>query len=259
MNKDNTGPDQMGVMRPFVPGCFATSGMWMLAPVSPIPAADLRSAGGAVCPRRCQHPDFAAPGHHGHAAPHRLGNADGRPYGTRRRLAGAIGVLGSGIDVCHPKDNKNIMRRSSNVSHDQRVADYSAAGHGVWERSARSAGPRDTGCKLCAEAAPQAGSQAIDERGNVIEELPTPVPAAQLQLEAGESEPRDLLVADSLSPTGKKVYEPLSGEESRPMDGLVEMVESSGLNSSEVLATLFTLEIKGIVRRPGKPFNKVLL
>jgi len=37
-------------------------------------------------------------------------------------------------------------------------------------------------------------------------------------------------------------------------------VETSGLNSSEVLATLFTLEMKGMVRQlPGKQFNKVLL
>jgi len=39
-----------------------------------------------------------------------------------------------------------------------------------------------------------------------------------------------------------------------------EIVESSGLNSSEVLATLFDLEMKGIIRQlPGKQFSKVLL
>jgi len=37
-------------------------------------------------------------------------------------------------------------------------------------------------------------------------------------------------------------------------------VETSGLNSSEVLATLFDLEMKGMVRQlPGKQFCKVLL
>jgi hypothetical protein len=37
-------------------------------------------------------------------------------------------------------------------------------------------------------------------------------------------------------------------------------VETGGLNSSEVLATLFTLELKGIVRQlPGTPFNKARL
>jgi predicted Rossmann fold nucleotide-binding protein DprA/Smf involved in DNA uptake len=53
------------------------------------------------------------------------------------------------------------------------------------------------------------------------------------------------------------IYELRSAEESRPIDSLVE---TTGLNSSAVLATLFTLEMKGIVRQlPGKQFNKVLL
>ena len=78
-----------------------------------------------------------------------------------------------------------------------------------------------------------------------------------VQIEAVESEQRNLLVADGLSPTEKKIYELLSAEESRPIDSLVE---ASGLNSSEVLATLFDLEMKGMVRQiPGKQFSKVLL
>jgi predicted Rossmann fold nucleotide-binding protein DprA/Smf involved in DNA uptake len=37
-------------------------------------------------------------------------------------------------------------------------------------------------------------------------------------------------------------------------------VERSGLNSSDVLATLFDLEMKGIIPQlPGKQFSKVLL
>jgi predicted Rossmann fold nucleotide-binding protein DprA/Smf involved in DNA uptake len=64
-------------------------------------------------------------------------------------------------------------------------------------------------------------------------------------------------VANGLTPTEKKIYDLPSAEESRPIDTLVEI---SGLNSSEVLATLFTLELKGIVRQlPGTPFNKALL
>jgi len=81
--------------------------------------------------------------------------------------------------------------------------------------------------------------------------------AALVRLEAVESEQRDLLVADGLSPTEKKIYDLLSAEESRPIDSLVE---TSGLNSNQVVATLFTLELRGIVRQlPGKQFNKVLL
>jgi len=65
------------------------------------------------------------------------------------------------------------------------------------------------------------------------------------------------LAADALKGSEKKLYELLSAEEPVPFD---ELVERSGLNSSEVLATLFTLEMKGIVRQlPGKQFCKVLL
>jgi DNA processing protein len=60
----------------------------------------------------------------------------------------------------------------------------------------------------------------------------------------------------SLNPSEKKHYELLSADESRHID---DIVERSGLNSSEVLATLFNLEMKGIVRQsPGKQFSKVL-
>lgn len=54
----------------------------------------------------------------------------------------------------------------------------------------------------------------------------------------------------------KKIYELLSAEESKHID---DIVERSSLNSSEVLATLFDLEMKGLVRQsPGKQFSKVL-
>jgi hypothetical protein len=41
---------------------------------------------------------------------------------------------------------------------------------------------------------------------------------------------------------------------------LIALLETRGLNSSAVLATLFTLQRKGIVQQlPGKQFGKVLL
>ncbi len=101
------------------------------------------------------------------------------------------------------------------------------------------------------------GAKLVTNAEDVIEELPTLVRAALVQVEAVESEQRNLLVADGLSVIEKKIYELLRAEESRAID---DLVETSGLNSSEVLATLFTLEMKGIVRQlPGKQFNKVLL
>jgi DNA processing protein len=78
-----------------------------------------------------------------------------------------------------------------------------------------------------------------------------------VQAEKPEAEQRNLPVADGLNGSEKKLYELLSAEVPVPID---DLVERSGLNSSEVLATLFTLEMKGIVRQlPGKQFCKVLL
>src|SRR5260221_173575 len=55
----------------------------------------------------------------------------------------------------------------------------------------------------------------------------------------------------------KEFYDLLSEDQPVHID---DLVERSGLNSSEVLATLFTLEMKGIIRQlPGKQFCKVLL
>lgn len=87
----------------------------------------------------------------------------------------------------------------------------------------------------------------------MIEELPTPVRAVLVQLEALESELRNLFLTDGLSPTEKEIYELLSAEELRP---IASLVENRGLNSNEVLATLSTPERIGIVRQlTGKQFN----
>jgi DNA processing protein len=78
-----------------------------------------------------------------------------------------------------------------------------------------------------------------------------------VQAEAIESEQRNLLPDHGLNPKEKRIYEILSTEESRHID---HIVETAGLNSSEVLATLFELKMKGIIHQlPGKQFIKVLL
>jgi len=62
---------------------------------------------------------------------------------------------------------------------------------------------------------------------------------------------------ESLAPAERTLYDLLTEDESRHID---DMVELSGLTSSEVLAALFDLELKGVVRQlPGKQFLKVLL
>jgi len=51
---------------------------------------------------------------------------------------------------------------------------------------------------------------------------------------------------EGLSPTEEKVYQPLRAEKTWHID---EIVETSGLNSGAVLATLFELERKGMIRQ----------
>jgi DNA processing protein len=65
------------------------------------------------------------------------------------------------------------------------------------------------------------------------------------------------LAAASLNSSEKKIFELLRVDEHSHID---DIVKRSGLHSSEVLATLFDLEMKGLIRRlPGKQFSKVLL
>jgi DNA processing protein len=101
------------------------------------------------------------------------------------------------------------------------------------------------------------GAKLVTSWEDVIEELPTPVRSQLLPVEAANSEERAKLVHESLAPAERTLYDLLTEDESRHID---DMVELSGLTSSEVLAALFDLELKGVVRQlPGKQFLKVLL
>jgi len=66
-----------------------------------------------------------------------------------------------------------------------------------------------------------------------------------------------VLLDEGLVPAERTLYELLNVDQARHID---EIMEVSGLTSSEVLATLFDLELKGVVRQlPGKQFLKVLV
>lgn len=80
------------------------------------------------------------------------------------------------------------------------------------------------------------GAKLVTNGEDVIEELPTPVRAALIQAEQPEAEQRNLLLAASLNSSEKKIYSLLSPDQAGHID---DIVEQSGLNSSEVLATLF--------------------
>jgi DNA processing protein len=101
------------------------------------------------------------------------------------------------------------------------------------------------------------GAKLVTSWEDVIEERPTPVRSQLLAAETANSEERAKLVRESLARAERTLYDLLTEDESRQID---DMVGLSGLTSSEVLAALFDLELKGVVRQlPGKQFLKVLL
>jgi len=206
----------------------------------------------------------------------------------------AIGILGTGIDICYPKENKKLYEKV--LERGAIVGEFPLGTHPAPEnfpvRNRIVAGmplgvivvegAQYSGSLITARLAMEFGREVFGVPGNVtqpvsfapnqlikqgaklvtgaedvIEELPTPVRAALVHAEQPEAEQRNLLLAASLNASEKKLYELLSAEELRHID---DIVERSGLNSSEVLATLFDLEMKGIIRQlPGKQFSKVLL
>jgi DNA processing protein len=206
----------------------------------------------------------------------------------------AIGVLGTGIDVCYPKENKKlyekVLERGAIISEFPLRTHPAPENFPVRNRIVAGMplgvvvieGAQYSGSLITARLAMEFGREVFGVPGNVtqpvsfapnllikqgaklvtcaedvIEELPTPVRAALVQAEQPETEQRNLLAAASLNGSEKKLYELLNAEEPIPID---DIVERSGLNSSDVLATLFNLEMKGIIRQlPGKQFSKVLL
>ena len=203
-------------------------------------------------------------------------------------------MLGTGIDVCYPKENKKLFEKV--LEKEAIISELPTGSHPAPEnfpvRNRIIAGmplgvvivegKQYSGSLITARLAMEFGREVFGVPGNVtqemsfapnqlikqgaklvtnaedvIEELPTPVRAVLVQPEALGSEQRNLLAADGLNPIEKRIYELLSAEQARHIDDLVETI---GLNSSEVLATLFDLEMKGIIRQlPGKQFTKVLL
>jgi DNA processing protein len=215
--------------------------------------------------------------------------------GALRATRGAtVAILGSGIDVVYPKENKRIFdeleERGAIISEfpmstypapqnfpiRNRIIAGMALGVVVVE------GAQYSGSLITARLAMEFGREVYGVPGNatqpasfgpnqlikqgaklvtgwedVIEELPTPVRAELVPVESVPTEERTLLVEESLAPIERPLYGLLSVDQARHVD---ELVERSGLTSSEVLAALFDLELKGVVRQlPGKQFVKVLL
>jgi len=205
-----------------------------------------------------------------------------------------IGVLGCGIDVVYPKENKKLFAQieergaivtefpmgtfpaPQNFPIRNRVIAGMSLGVVVVE------GAQYSGSLITARLAMEFGREVYGVPGNVtqpssfgpnqlikqgaklvtswedvVEELPTDVRAELLPVEATTVEERASLIEQSLPPGERMLYDLLSVETARHVD---ELMEKSGLTSSEVLAALFDLEMKGVIRQmPGKQFVKVLL
>jgi DNA processing protein len=206
----------------------------------------------------------------------------------------AVGVLGTGIDVCYPKENRKlyekVLERGAIISEFPLGTHPAPENFPVRNRIVAGMplgvvvveGAQYSGSLITARLAMEFGREVFAVPGNVtqpvsfapnqlikqgaklvtngedvIEELPTPVRAVLVRAEAPEAEQRNLLAAASLNSSEKKIYDLLSVDDPKAID---DIVERSELNSSEVLATLFDLEMKGIVRQlPGKQFSRVLL
>lgn len=209
-------------------------------------------------------------------------------------VGATVGILGCGIDVVYPKENKKIFeemeKRGAIVSEfplgtfpapqnfpiRNRVIAGMALGVVVVE------GAQYSGSLITARLAMEFGREVYGVPGNatqpssfgpnqlikqgaklvtswedVVEELPTPVRAELLPVETASTEERASLIEGSLGPTERPLYALLGVDQALHVD---DLVERSGLTSSEVLAALFDLELKGVVRQlPGKQFLRVLV
>ena len=205
-----------------------------------------------------------------------------------------VGILGCGIDVIYPKENRKIFaeieERGAIISEfpmgtfpapqnfpiRNRIIAGMARGVVVVE------GAQYSGSLITARLAMESGREVFAVPGNatqpasfgpnqlikqgaklvtgwedVIEELPTPIRAELVPVETTNGAERASLVEESLGPAEKTLYALLEVDTSKHVD---ELVEQSRMNSSEVLSTLFELEMKGLVQQlPGKQFLKVML
>jgi DNA processing protein len=205
-----------------------------------------------------------------------------------------VGVLGCGIDVVYPKENKKLFAQMEergaiitefpmgsfpapqNFPIRNRVIAGMALGVVVVE-GAQYSGSLITG-RLAMEFSREVygvpgnvtqptsfgpnqlikqGAKLVTGWEDVIEELPTDIRAQLLPVETTTAAERASLVEQSLPPGERTLYGLLEADNTHHVD---ELVETSGMSSSEVLAALFDLEMKGVIRQlPGKQFLKVLL
>ena len=216
--------------------------------------------------------------------------------GALRASSGkTVAVVGCGLDILYPKENKKLFDEIAggrgavvtelptgsppvpqNFPVRNRIIAGLALGAVIVE------GTEHSGSLITARLAMEFGREVYGVPGNatqpasygpnqlikqgaklvtgwqdVIEELPTAVRAALVPVQTTTAAERASLVNESLFGPERTLYDLLGPDQSRHID---ELVENSGLSSSEALAALFDLEMKGYVRQlPGKQFVKVML
>jgi DNA processing protein len=205
-----------------------------------------------------------------------------------------VGVLGTGIDVIYPKENKKLFgeveKRGALISEFPLGTHPAPENFPVRNRVVAGMslgivvvqGAQYSGSLITARLGMEFGREVYGVPGNittdvsfapnqlikqgaklvtswddVVEELPTEIRAELFPVEETTGEERASLFIAALSPLEKKVFGLLGVDESIHVD---ELVEKSELTSPEVLAALCEMEMKGMVRQmPGKQFVKVLL
>jgi DNA processing protein len=101
------------------------------------------------------------------------------------------------------------------------------------------------------------GAKLVTNWKDVVEELPIHVRAELRLIEERPAHVRELLLEQGMGQIERKVYALLKADESLHVD---DLAESSGLSSSELLAALCEMEMRGVVRQlPGKQFLRALV
>jgi DNA processing protein len=205
-----------------------------------------------------------------------------------------VGVLGCGIDVVYPKENRKLFaeveKRGAIISEFPLGAYPAPENFPVRNRIVAGMalgaivvqGAQYSGSLITARLAMEFGREVFGVPGNitegasfapnqlvkqgaklvtgwedVVEELPTEIRAELFPVDTTTAAERASLFEAALSATEKKLYELIRVEEAVHVD---ELVERTGLSSSETLASLCEMEMRGVIRQmPGKQFVRVLL
>jgi DNA processing protein len=205
-----------------------------------------------------------------------------------------VGVLGCGIDVVYPKENRRLFAEVENRG--AIISEFPLGTHpapenfpvrnrivaGMTLGAIVVQGAQYSGSLITARLAMEFGREVFGVPGNVtegasfapnqlvkqgaklvtgwedvVEELPTEIRAELFPVDATSAAERASLCEESLSAAEKTLYALIRVDEAVHVD---ELVEQTGLSSSQTLASLCEMEMRGIIRQmPGKQFVRVLL